>query len=206
MNLSTSQWHPHSHTVPMSKRSLAYSVGAYRFLLWLLAGLFLASCSPPDFESIDAPIPLPASGKNTALANLAETGSTHFSSQILFGDLHAHSQYSMDALQNSLPIYGGIRRGTVADACDFARYCSRLDFWSINDHASMLTDARWLKTKEAIRACQSGDTQGDAMVSFLGWEWTQIAKDSLNHFGHKNILLRDLHDEAIPFRPVNAGN
>ena len=186
--------------------------GLPRCIFLLLFGFVLSACNPPDFETAERTIATQLSKPSAQTHELSSSSpSSHTKSElsrpaIYFGDLHAHSQYSMDALQNSLPIYGGIRRGTVSDACDFARYCSRLDFWSINDHASMLTDARWEKTKQAVRACQAADQQPDAMVSFLGWEWTQIAKDSLSHFGHKNILLRDLDDHSIPVRPVNAGN
>ena len=40
------------------------------------------------------------------------------------------------------------------------------------------------------------------MVAFLGWEWTQMGSGPENHYGHKNVVLRDLDDDGIPTRPI----
>ena len=125
---------------------------------------------------------------------------------ILFGDLHAHTTYSFDAYNISLPMYGGEGSHPPADACDFARYCSALDFWSINDHAEGLTPLQWAQTKDVVRECNTvaGDPANPDMVTFLGWEWTQIGDKPGNHYGHKNVVLRDIEDERVPARPISA--
>ena len=75
--------------------------------------------------------------------------------EILFGDLHVHTTFSTDAFLRSLPMMSGDGAHPVADACDFARFCSALDFWSINDHAEASTPRRWRETVEAIRTCNA---------------------------------------------------
>jgi hypothetical protein len=127
--------------------------------------------------------------------------------QILFGDLHVHSTFSFDAFQMSLPMAGGDGAHPIADACDFARYCSGLDFWSINDHAITLTPRRWSETVDAIRQCNAvaGEGENPDLVSYLGWEWTQVGSTPKNHWGHKNVIVRDLEDGSIPTRPISAG-
>jgi hypothetical protein len=126
--------------------------------------------------------------------------------QILFGDLHVHTTFSADAFAFGLPIFQGEGASPVANACDFARYCSALDFWSITDHAEGLTPRRWHETVDAIRECNAlaGDPENPDLVSFLGWEWTQIGTSPANHWGHKNVILRDLDDEHIPARPIHS--
>ena len=126
--------------------------------------------------------------------------------QILFGDLHVHSTFSADAFMMSLPLMQGEGVHPVADACDFARYCSALDFWSITDHAESLTPKRWRETIETIRRCNAvaGDPNAPDLVSFLGWEWTQIGLTADEHYGHRNVILKDLDDGKIPLRPVAA--
>ncbi len=126
--------------------------------------------------------------------------------QILFGDLHVHSTFSADAFQMALPMVYGQGPHPVADACDFARYCSALDFWSINDHALALTPRQWSETVETIRQCNAAtDPEAPDVVAYLGWEWTQMGSRPENHYGHRNVILRDLEDGAIPTRPIAAG-
>ncbi|MFN2375115.1 MAG: DUF3604 domain-containing protein [Candidatus Binatia bacterium] len=126
--------------------------------------------------------------------------------QILFGDLHVHSTWSADAFLMSLPLMQGEGVHPVADACDFARHCSALDFWSISDHAESLTPRRWQETIDTIRRCEAVSASGSSpdLISFLGWEWTQIGLTADEHYGHRNVILRHLDDGRIPRRPVGA--
>jgi hypothetical protein len=125
-------------------------------------------------------------------------------SQILFGDLHVHTTFSLDAFMMSLPMLQGEGAHPPADACDFARFCSGLDFWSINDHAEGLTSYQWAETKRIVRECQavSGGPASPDLVSYLGWEWTQIGITPEDHYGHKNVVLLDLEEDAVPTRPI----
>jgi Protein of unknown function (DUF3604) len=134
---------------------------------------------------------------------VAEEGSND---QILFGDLHVHSTFSADAFQFSLPIMGGPGIHPVADACDFARYCSALDFWSITDHAETVTPLRWQRTKDSIRACQkiAGEGPNPDLVSFVGFEWTQVGRLPTEHYGHKNVIFKDIDDDKVSARAIGA--
>ena len=127
-------------------------------------------------------------------------------SRILFGDLHVHTTYSPDAFIMSVPLTGGSGLHPPADACDFARYCSNLDFWSINDHAEGITPRRWAETRQSIRECNAaaGDPANPDMVSFLGWEWSQVNPDPARHYGHKNVIFLDTADSAVPARAIAA--
>jgi hypothetical protein len=126
--------------------------------------------------------------------------------QILFGDLHVHTTFSLDAFMFSIPPIGSEGAHPPADACDFARHCSALDFWSINDHAEGITPRHWRETVEAIRQCNAvaGDPGNPDSVAFLGWEWTQVGVTPADHYGHKNVVLAHTEEERIPKRPIDA--
>jgi len=126
--------------------------------------------------------------------------------QILFGDLHVHTTFSPDAFMAALPLTGGDGAHPVSDACDFARWCAGLDFWSINDHDVGHTPWKWRQTIEGIRECNavSASAASPDTVAYLGWEWTQIGTTPDNHYGHKNVVLRGLDDAEIPTRPITA--
>ncbi len=157
----------------------------------------------------DAVVQSRANAEAKTARTLAErSASPAPSDQILFGDLHVHTTFSADAFMMGMPILQGEGAHPIADACDYARYCSGLDFWSINDHAESITPARWQETQDAIRQCNAiaGDPQNPDMVSFLGWEWTQIGQTPADHYGHKNVVLRDTEADKVPRRPIHSGS
>ena len=124
--------------------------------------------------------------------------------QVLFGDLHVHTTVSFDAFLMSLPMLQGEGSHPQADACDFARFCSALDFWSINDHAVGITPRAWRDTIDSIRQCNdvAGDPANPDTVAFLGWEWTQVGPTPDTHYGHKNVVLAHTEEDRIPKAPL----
>ncbi len=127
--------------------------------------------------------------------------------EILFGDLHTHSANSMDAVVLQLPIVGMKGPRSPETSCEFARYCSMIDFWSINDHAEEQTEREWRENVEAIQHCDAlygEDGERPRLVSFLGWEWSYKSGVIDEDYGHRNIILKDLGDDEIPARPFAA--
>ncbi len=174
--------------------------------LWLLAGAsgLLGSVEEPG-EIYDGRRPGATDGARAALqAETARLLGASPSKQILFGDFHVHTTFSFDAFLTGMPIAGGTGTAPPADACDFARFCSQLDFWSINDHAENLTSELWRKTVDSVRTCNAvaGDPANPDLVTYLGWEWSHIGTTPENHYGHKNVIFRGQEDEQIPTRPI----
>ncbi|MCZ7582586.1 MAG: DUF3604 domain-containing protein [Deltaproteobacteria bacterium] len=50
------------------------------------------------------------------------------------------------------------------------------------------------------------DPANPDLVAFLGWEWSQIGPTPETHYGHRNVILKDLDDDKIPARPIGATN
>ncbi len=189
----------------------------FAFALLAVAALFLAvlywmgSGAAGDFWEEGVATPTTRSSESVASRGAAQIdAATEIGvakpKQILFGDLHVHSTFSPDAFGMALPATGGSGAKPISHACDYARHCSALDFWSINDHAMGITPWKWEQTIEAIRQCDaiSGDGADPDVTPFLGWEWTQMGTTPSNHYGHKNVILRSLDD--VPDRPVAAAS
>ena len=126
---------------------------------------------------------------------------------ILFGDMHVHSTYSTDAFRWTLPMMKSARGAFLpADACDYARYISQLDFYWITDHAEAYTPQHWKDSVDAIRQCNAvaGDPHNPDTVAFVGWEWTQAGATAKDHYGHHNVFFRDIEPDKIPARPIAA--
>ena len=129
--------------------------------------------------------PLPpdhVSQRDLAVAAANRTLAADGPRQILFGDLHVHTTFSADAFAFSLPLMQGEGAHPPADACDFARFCAELDFWSINDHAESLTPAEWERTQEVIAQCnRSAGSPDDPDLVSLGLVRAPESADSEIH-------------------------
>jgi hypothetical protein len=127
--------------------------------------------------------------------------------QILFGDLHVHTTYSVDAFAWSMPMFNGTGVHPPAEACDFARFCADLDFWASTEHAESLTPRHWRDIRSTVQQCNAvaGDPANPDLVSFTGWEWTQMGNTPAEHYGHKNVIFKNDGDDQVPTRPIGAG-
>ncbi len=159
---------------------------------------------PPGEPNPSARSEVLVKARGKAQATAADAVGALSSKQILFGDLHVHTTFSFDAYMFSLPIGPSEGAHPPADACDFARHCSALDFFSLNDHAENLTPQHWRESVDSVRACNAASGDVNDTVAFLGWEWTQVGTTPDNHYGHKNVVLAHTDDDRIPTRPVGA--
>jgi hypothetical protein len=74
------------------------------------------------------------------------------------------------------------------------------------DHAEASTPRKWQEIKEAVRQCNApADEKDPDMVTFLGFEWTQVGPKANEHFGHKNVMFLDIEEGKTPKRPIGAG-
>jgi hypothetical protein len=184
---------------------------SFALLLWISA--CGGSDRPPgEIEGArrpDASLEAAALAQNQAVEGLeARAGAPRAlpAKRILFGDFHVHTTYSIDAFAFSLPLLAGEGAHPPADACDFARYCSAVDFFALTDHAEGLTPLHWALEKESVRQCseRGGDPENPDLVAFLGFEWTQVGSTPESHYGHKNVIFAGLEDEKLPLRPISS--
>jgi hypothetical protein len=127
--------------------------------------------------------------------------------QILFGDTHVHTTWSFDAFMFSLPVLNASRGALPpAAACDYARFVSQLDFFFLTDHAESYTSQRWRDAQAAVRHCNAvaGNADNPDLVAFMGFEWSQYGKTPEEHYGHHNVLFRDIEQEKLPARAIGA--
>jgi hypothetical protein len=64
----------------------------------------------------------------------------------------------------------------------------------------------WKEIKAQVRQCNdvAGDPTNPDVVAFLGFEWTQIGQTPADHYGHKNVILRETAEERVPARPIHS--
>ena len=169
------------------------------FAFWLIYG-----GAKEEMDGLVVPQPLDPS--HVAARAEGQERAAPGANRILFGDLHVHTTLSVDAFMWSLPLMGGEGVHPPSDACDFARFCSQLDFYALTDHAEALNPRTWEMTRESVRQCNAvaeGNDQPD-VIGFTGFEWTQVGLTPDEHFGHKNVLFKYDTDDQLPARPIAA--
>jgi len=184
---------------PDRRRGCLIALGAGTLLGVALWVIYAGGEHEGPGEVTDAALPTEQVDRRTERQREAG-GARH----ILFGDLHVHTTFSADAFMTSLPLMGGEGTHPPADACDFARFCSQLDFFALTDHAEALSPEHWRESIDTIRRCNAvaGDPEDPDLVAYMGFEWSNVGRVPSEHYGHKNVIFRDLEDDALPTRPI----
>ena len=106
---------------------------------------------------------------------------------LFWGDLHAHTTYSLDARASGC-------QSTPADALDYARKTARLDFCAITDHDYSMTREHWQAAQKQVNAADAPGT----FVAFIGYEWTEARR-----YGHKQVIFRGTNVPDMVFGALN---
>jgi hypothetical protein len=133
-------------------------------------------------EQLDGEIARVSLGSEHGAAGAAgqKRAAPNATNRILFGDLHVHTTLSVDAFMWSLPLMGGEGVHPPADACDFARFCSQLDFYALTDHAEALNPRTWEMSRDSVRQCNAvtAGTEQPDLIGFTGFEWRSQRPES----------------------------
>tara|TARA_B100000953_G_scaffold31139_2_gene24991 strand:- start:2179 stop:4425 length:2247 start_codon:yes stop_codon:yes gene_type:complete len=189
-------------------KSLVFAFSIFISLFFLIYGFLYLNpfgSTEPVGKIINNPIPKEIVGDIASDTLSSHVNTPNKNGLILFGDTHVHTTFSTDAFRMSLPIVQGDGTHPPADACNFARYCSNLDFFALTDHAESLSPNQWIKSKESIRQCNAVSLKENPnLVAFTGFEWTQLGNSPEEHFGHKNVIFQGIEEEELPIMPIGS--
>lgn len=144
--------------------------------------------------------------KNYMVAVVLLILTTPLYSKIFFGDFHVHTTNSADAFISNLPILNGDGIHSVEQACDFAQYCSEIDFFALTDHAESNTAKNWKNSLDSLSKCNGKISQHNnkKLTVFAGFEWTNVGDNAQNHYGHQNVIFKSLDQEKLPLSAISS--
>ena len=144
--------------------------------------------------------------KLVAAATMLFISTAQVNAEIYFGDFHVHTTASADAFISNLPILNGDGPHTVKDACDFAQYCSEIDFFSLTDHAESSSPKKWKSIINRLNKCDGkiNPRNGKSLTAFAGFEWTHVGEKAKNHYGHQNVVFKSLNSGDLPRSAISS--
>lgn len=155
---------------------------------------------------VDTPVPAREVARRKSAQQDASMRAGRRKTEILFGDLHAHTAYSDDAFLFGMPIMQSRRElRPPMSACNYARYVAQLDFLGTTDHGESYLPQLWKDGINAMRLCNSvGASNAPDLTAFVGYEWTSIARLPPDHFGHRNVILKGLKSDEVSARSIGV--
>lgn len=130
---------------------------------------------------------------------------------VYWGDQHVHTRFSPDAWF-ALNLADELKYPRdVYNACEFARFCSSLDFMVSSEHAEYQTKNNWDNIRDQVRQCAvDAAATGDEFVAYQGFEWTQSpdlpGESAPQRYGHKIVHFRGLDNTDVTPRPIVSAN
>jgi hypothetical protein len=100
------------------------------------------------------------------------------SSQIYWGDIHLHTDFSSDA------------RGRPLEAFEYARDVARLDFFATSDHTWDYKDGYTPGEWDTMKQLVAQHYQPGTFVTILGYEWTVSEP-----YGHRTVYFREAEED-----------